>query len=91
MSSRASTVRMRVVAPSVVVAVVEPVVEPASGAGDVGAPGEAGVATAGLEDAGGVGAVSGEEVCAVAGTINTASVATDRTKALVILISLIQV
>jgi len=84
MSSRASTVRMRVVEPSVVVAVVEPVVVPASGTADGGMLGEAGVVAAGLEAAGGVGAVSGEAVCAMAGASIAINVAAGRIKALVI-------
>jgi hypothetical protein len=66
------------------VAVVEPVVEPASGAADEGVLGEAGVGAAGLEAAGGVGAVSGEEVCAMAGASIAISMAAGRIKALVI-------
>ena len=88
MSSRASTVRIRAVEPSVVPAV-EPVVEPASGAADEGALGEAGMVTAELEAAGGVGAVSSEEVCAMAGASIAISMAAGRITALVIPISLI--
>ena len=63
--------------------------EPASGAADEGALGEAGAVTAGLEAAGGVGAVPGEEVCAMAGASIAISMAAGRIKAWVIPISLI--
>jgi hypothetical protein len=73
---------MRVVEPCAVVAVVEPVMEPASGATDGGALGDAGMVTAERGAAGGVGAVSSEEVCAMAGASIAISMAAERTKAL---------
>jgi hypothetical protein len=66
MSSKASTVRIRAVEPSVVVAVVEPVVVPGAGEAEGGA-GEVGGVTVGADVAGGVGAGSEGGVCAAAG------------------------